>query len=94
MIFAPGRHSLAACGAPGVERGRSHFSIAGKLAPPAQKINNQLEHHIIWINDKEMIACILRNKDDNMKVQVVTASASALVTNRLLKKSVVLASRT
>jgi hypothetical protein len=45
----------------------------------AQKINDQLQNHLIFINEKEVIACVLRNRDDNMRVQVVTASAPARV---------------
>lgn len=39
----------------------------------AQKINNLLSNHAIAINEDQLILCILRNADDNLKVQVATA---------------------
>jgi len=42
----------------------------------AQKINDQLERHTININDRQLIVCILRNRDDHNRVQVATAEAA------------------
>jgi hypothetical protein len=39
----------------------------------AQKINDLLSVHIISINEEHVMLCILRNADDNNKVQVATA---------------------
>lgn len=39
----------------------------------AQRINDLLSSHVIAINSDRVILCILRNVDDNMRVQVVTA---------------------
>jgi hypothetical protein len=39
----------------------------------AQKINDLLACHLIAINEDKVIICMLRNADDNFKVQVATA---------------------
>jgi len=39
----------------------------------AQKINDQLDHHMMAINEDELFICMLRNKDNNFRVQVVIA---------------------
>jgi hypothetical protein len=41
----------------------------------AQKINNLLTYHVIAINEDELLLCMLRNADDNFKVQVATLEA-------------------
>jgi hypothetical protein len=39
----------------------------------AQKINDLLSVHTIAISEETLIICVLRNADDNFKVQVATA---------------------
>jgi hypothetical protein len=41
----------------------------------AQKLNDLLSHHIIAVSDSHLIICVLRNADDNNRVQVATAEA-------------------
>ena len=41
----------------------------------AQKINDLLSCHLIAIDDKNLIICMLRNANDNSRVQVATAEA-------------------
>jgi hypothetical protein len=43
----------------------------------AQKINDQLQVHSIAISEEMVIVCIMRNADDNGRVQVATAQAKA-----------------
>lgn len=46
-----------------------------EIAGWAQRINDLLAVHTIAIDAKNIIICILRNRDDNNNVQVVTARA-------------------
>lgn len=39
----------------------------------AQKINDLLSHHVIAVSERHVILCVLRNMDNNNKVQVATA---------------------
>ena len=43
----------------------------------AQKLNDLLSHHIIAVNESHILICMLRNADDNNKVQVATAEKPA-----------------
>jgi len=42
----------------------------------AQKLNDLLSNHIIAISEKHIILCMLRNADNNNRVQVATAEKS------------------
>ncbi len=44
----------------------------------AQKINDQLSHHVIAISSERLMICVLRNASDNNKVQVATADAGTV----------------
>ncbi len=52
---------------------------APEISKWAQRINDLLSVHMIPISDKLMIITILRNADDNHKVQVATAQAADIV---------------
>jgi hypothetical protein len=51
----------------------------------AQKINDLLSTHTIPISEKEAIICVLRNMDNNNKVQVATAEALSAPPGRPLE---------
>lgn len=51
----------------------------------AQKINDLLSVHTIPINEKEAIICVLRNMEDNNRVQVATVEALEATAGRPLE---------
>jgi len=51
----------------------------------AQKINDLLSVHTIPISEKEAIICVLRNMEDNNRVQVATVEALEATAGRPLE---------